>query len=176
MLVARSDSPVPGLPFELAPTSQPELVLVGPAPTHALRGGRSRPPTPTADGRRRRPRGGPAPSPTGSRPFARLVLAGGGARAFSHIGVLRELEDAGLHVDRVAGSSIGAVIAAVHATGVDGAELEERCYAEYVRRQPFSDWRLPTTSLAKGQRVRSAMVRNLGADSVIEGLPRRCRW
>ena len=102
-----------------------------------------------------------------------LVLAGGGARAFSHVGVLRELEDAGLHVDRVAGSSIGAVIAALHATGIDGAALEERCYAEWVRRQPFSDWRLPTTSLAKGHRVRSAMVRNLGADSVIEGLPRQ---
>ena len=37
VLVARSDAPVPGMPFELAPASQPELVLVGPAPTHELR-------------------------------------------------------------------------------------------------------------------------------------------
>ncbi len=69
-----------------------------------------------------------------------LVLAGGGARAFAHIGVLRELEDAGLHVDRVAGSSVGAIVAAEHATGVDGSTLEEICYAEFVRRRPFSDW------------------------------------
>ena len=175
VLVARSDSPVPGLPFELAPTSQPELVLVGPSPTHELRAAW----VAATDARQLTVVDGDLA--VGLRALADrlagrslgLVLAGGGARAFSHIGVLRELEDAGLHVDRVAGSSIGAVIAAVHATGVDGAELEERCYAEYVRRQPFSDWRLPTTSLAKGQRVRSAMVRNLGADSVIEGLPRQ---
>ena len=87
--------------------------------------------------------------------------------------MLRELEEAGLHVDRVAGSSIGAIIAAAHATGIDGAALEERCYLEWVRRQPFSDWRLPSTSFAKGHRVRAALVRALGADTVIEGMPRQ---
>ena len=104
-----------------------------------------------------------------------LVLAGGGARAFSHIGVLRELEDAGLHVDRVAGSSIGAVIAAVHACGFEGAQMEEMLYGEWVRRKPFSDWRLPSRSLSKGNRVRSAMVRAFGEDRVLEGLPRQLR-
>ena len=86
---------------------------------------------------------------TGLRPVADrlagrslgLVLAGGGARAFAHVGVLRELEDAGLHVDRVTGASIGAVIAGLHAMGIDGATLEEICYAEFVRRRPFSDYR-----------------------------------
>ena len=175
VLVARSDSPVPQVPFELAPASRPELVLVGPAPTHELRAAW----VAATDARQLTLVDGDLA--VGLRALADrlagrslgLVLAGGGARAFSHIGVLRELEDAGLHVDRVAGSSIGAVIAALHATGMDGATLEERCYAEWVRRRPFSDWRLPTTSLAKGHRVRSAMVRNLGADSVIEGLPRQ---
>lgn len=101
-----------------------------------------------------------------------LTLAGGGARAFAHVGVLRELEDAGLYVDRVAGSSIGAVIAAVHASGRDGDALEELCYAEFVRRRPFSDWTLPTTSLARGRRMRDGLVRAFG-DSVFEGLPRQ---
>jgi NTE family protein len=100
-----------------------------------------------------------------------LALGGGGARAFAHVGLLRELADAGLHVDRVSGSSIGAVIAALHATGLDGADLEEVCYAEWVRRQPFSDWRLPAQSLAKGRRVRAAMMRVFGAEAVFEGLP-----
>lgn len=102
-----------------------------------------------------------------------LVLAGGGARAFAHVGVLSELADAGLYVDRVAGSSIGAVVAALHASGLDSAALQEVCYAEWVRRQPFSDWRLPTHSLSAGRRVNAAMVRALGADSVLEGLPRQ---
>ena len=101
-----------------------------------------------------------------------LVLAGGGARAFAHVGVLRELEEAGLHVDRIAGASIGSIIGAFHALGLDGAALEEVCYAEFVRRRPFSDYRLPAQSLARGQRVRAAGERNFG-DIVIEGLPRQ---
>ena len=101
-----------------------------------------------------------------------LVLAGGGARAFAHVGVLRELEDAGLHVDRVAGSSVGAVLAAAHASGLDGESLEELCYAEFVRHRPFSDWRLPLYSMAKGRRMQDALERTFG-DEVLEGLPRQ---
>ncbi|HSU01252.1 MAG TPA: DHA2 family efflux MFS transporter permease subunit [Nocardioides sp.] len=101
-----------------------------------------------------------------------LVLAGGGARAFAHVGFLRELEEAGLHVDRVAGSSVGAILAAAHASGLDGEALEEVCYAEFVRRRPFSDWRVPVGSLAKGRRMHDAFERTFG-DRVIEGLPRQ---
>ena len=118
---------------------------------------------------------------TGLRPVADrlagrslgLALAGGGARAFAHVGVLRELEEAGLHVDRVTGASIGAVIAGVHATGADGATLEEVCYAEFVRRRPFSDYRLSGRSLARGRRVRTAMERHYGVDTMVEGLYRQ---
>jgi EmrB/QacA subfamily drug resistance transporter len=102
-----------------------------------------------------------------------LVLAGGGARAFAHIGVLRELEESGLHVDRVAGCSIGAIIAGGYATGLDGAALEARCYEEFVRRRPFSDYTLPRHSLARGHRARAGLVRAFGAETLIEGLPRQ---
>jgi hypothetical protein len=102
-----------------------------------------------------------------------LVLAGGGARAFAHIGVLCELEEAGVAVDRVAGASVGALLAAVHATGVDGAELDALAYRELVRRRPFSDDTLPVVSLARGRRMTAAMARVLGADTVVEGLPRQ---
>ena len=145
-------------PFELAPAHQPELVLVGPAPSQERRAAW----VAATDARQLTlVEGDPAVDlrALADRLAGRslgLVLAGGGARAFAHVGVLRELEEAGLHVDRVAGSSIGAIIAAAHATGIDGAALEERCYLEWVRRQPFSDWRLPSTSFAKGHRVRAA--------------------
>jgi predicted acylesterase/phospholipase RssA len=102
-----------------------------------------------------------------------LVLAGGGARGFAHLGVLRELEDAGIPVDRVAGASVGAIIAACWATGLDGAGCEELSYREFVRRRPFSDYTLPTVSLARGRRTTEALARGLGADTVIEGLPRQ---
>jgi predicted acylesterase/phospholipase RssA len=101
-----------------------------------------------------------------------LVLAGGGARAFAHVGVLRELEDEGLHVDRIAGSSVGAIVAALYAAGRDGEALEETSYAEFVRRKPFSDWGLPSASLARGRRMHDAVARNFG-EAVLEGLPRQ---
>ena len=48
-----------------------------------------------------------------------VVLSGGGARAFSHIGVLEELLAAGLEIDRVAGVSMGAFVGGLFAMGLD---------------------------------------------------------
>jgi EmrB/QacA subfamily drug resistance transporter len=175
VLVARSDHPVPSAPPSPVPSRRPELVLVGAPPGAERRaawvGVTDAWQLTLVDG----------DVALGVRALADrvagrslgLVLAGGGARAFAHIGVLRELEDAGLHVDRVAGASIGAIIAAVHATGRDGAALEDVCYAEFVRRRPFSDWQAPVHALAKGRRVEEGLVRVLGEDTVIEGMPRR---
>jgi predicted acylesterase/phospholipase RssA len=176
VLVARSGDPVPTVALSPAPARRPELVLLGPAPTPEVRAAwvavTDAWQLTVVDG----------DHAAGVRPLADrlagrslgLVLAGGGARAFAHIGVLRELEEAGLHVDRVAGSSVGAIIAALHATGVDGAALEETCYAEFVRRRPFSDYHLSAQSLARGNRVRAGLSRVYGADTVLEGLPRQC--
>ncbi|HET7762779.1 MAG TPA: MFS transporter [Phycicoccus sp.] len=175
VLVARSDHPVPAATPSPVPARQPELVLVGPAPTPEHRAAW----VGVTDAWQLTLVEGDVP--LGVRALADrvagrslgLVLAGGGARAFAHIGVLRELEDAGLRVDRVAGASVGAIIAALHASGMDGAALEEVCYAEFVRRRPFSDWQAPVHALAKGHRVREGLVRVLGEDTVLEGMPRR---
>ena len=103
-----------------------------------------------------------------------VVMAGGGARAFAHIGVLAELEAGGVHVDRVAGSSLGSIIAALYATGMSAAEVHETCYAEFVRDNPFKDYTAPLVSLSKGKRARRVLRRNLG-DGWIEELPRMFR-
>jgi EmrB/QacA subfamily drug resistance transporter len=175
VLVARSDAALPARPVTPAPSLQPDVVLVGPAPSPGQRVAW----VAATDAWQltlvdQDPAGGlrALAARLAGRSLG-LVLAGGGARAFAHVGVLRELEDAGLHVDRLAGASIGAVIAAVYAVGRDGAALEEVCYTEFVRHQPFSDWRLPTQSLSRGRRVRTGLVRALGADQVLEGLPRQ---
>jgi NTE family protein len=176
VLVALSGSPLPasaGRP----PGRQPELVLVGPTLSAAARGAWV---AATDAWQLTVADHDPATTlrPLADRLAGRslgLVLAGGGARAFAHIGVLQELEASGIHVDRVVGVSIGAVVATLHAAGMDGAEVEDRLYAEFVRRNPFSDWRFPSHSLAKGHRVRAALVRHLGADAVIEGFPRQLR-
>ena len=99
-----------------------------------------------------------------------VVLAGGGARAFASIGVLQELGAAGIVVDRVAGCSVGSIIAGLFAVGHDAEAVHEICYAEFVRRQPFSDYTLPTVSLAKGKRTREGLRRHLGGH-LIEALP-----
>jgi len=103
-----------------------------------------------------------------------LVLAGGGARAFAHLGVLMELEDAGISVDRLAGASQGSIIAAVYARGIDARTAVDLCYEEFVRSNPYSDYRLPMVSLVKGRRTERALRRHLGGVS-IEELPRTLR-
>jgi len=54
-----------------------------------------------------------------------LVLGGGGARGLAHIGVLRALQEAGLHVRAIAGCSMGGIVGAFHAAGYTPDEMEE---------------------------------------------------
>jgi NTE family protein len=96
------------------------------------------------------------------------VLAGGGARAFSHIGVLDELLRAGVVIDRVGGVSMGAFIGAMFAMGMDPAEIDARCYEEWVRRRPLSDYTLPRHSLIRGERTRAMLDRTFGATTIEE--------
>jgi NTE family protein len=66
---------------------------------------------------------GPPRAP-GDPPRVGLALSGGGARGFAHVGVLRALEEAGLRVDCVAGTSMGAVVGAFYASGYSAARIE----------------------------------------------------
>ena len=54
-----------------------------------------------------------------------LLLSGGGAKGLAHIGVLKEIEAAGVRIDYVAGTSIGAVIGGLYASGYSANEIEE---------------------------------------------------
>jgi predicted acylesterase/phospholipase RssA/CRP-like cAMP-binding protein len=103
-----------------------------------------------------------------------LVLGGGGARALAHIGVLEELELAGLYVDRVAGSSFGAIIGALYAAGMTPEEIDGACYDGLVRRNPLNDFTIPTRALARGRKVARAIGDFFG-DVYIEELPREFR-
>lgn len=60
----------------------------------------------------------------GSRPKVGLTLGGGGARGLAHIGLLKALDSAQVHVDYVTGTSMGAVIGALYSVGYSGAEIE----------------------------------------------------
>lgn len=99
-----------------------------------------------------------------------LVLSGGGARGLAHVGVLEELVQAGLRIDRVAGTSMGAFIAALYANGLEPDEIDAYCYEEWVRRSLFNDYRIPRVSLIRGHKLREMFARVLPGE--IEGMPR----
>jgi NTE family protein len=100
-----------------------------------------------------------------------IVLSGGGARAFSHIGVLEELTAAGVMIDRIAGVSMGAVIGAMFAMGHDADEMDAICFEEWVRRRPLRDFTVPRHALIRGERFQAMLHRMFGT-RLIEELPR----
>jgi NTE family protein len=53
-----------------------------------------------------------------------LVLSGGGAKGFAHIGVLKVLEEAGVRVDYIAGTSMGAIVGSMYASGYNAKEID----------------------------------------------------
>lgn len=54
-----------------------------------------------------------------------LTLSGGGAKGLAHIGILKAIDSAGLKVDYISGTSMGAVIGSLYAIGYNGKEIEE---------------------------------------------------
>lgn len=59
------------------------------------------------------------------RPRIGLTLSGGGARGLAHIGLLKALDSAGVRVDYVTGTSMGAIVGSLYAAGYSGAEIEQ---------------------------------------------------
>ena len=71
----------------------------------------------------------PAPLPPQARPRVALVLSGGGARGFAHVGVIKALEAARVPVDLIVGTSMGAIVGGLYASGMTGEELEREILA-----------------------------------------------
>ena len=99
-----------------------------------------------------------------------LVLAGGGARGFAHIGIIRALREAGVPFDQLGGTSMGAIIAAGLAHEWDVEELTARMRAVFVEDNPLSDFTLPLIALLRGRKV-SAKLREHFGRITIEELP-----
>ncbi|MDV7400365.1 patatin-like phospholipase family protein, partial [Arthrospira platensis SPKY1] len=60
----------------------------------------------------------------GQGPKVGLVLSGGGAKGYAHVGVLKVLEEAGVRVDYIGGTSMGAIIGGLYASGWPAASLD----------------------------------------------------
>ncbi|MBI4060972.1 MAG: patatin-like phospholipase family protein, partial [Elusimicrobia bacterium] len=64
-------------------------------------------------------------APAGRRPKVGLVLSAGSLRGVAHVGVIQALEDAGFPIDSVSGTSMGAVIGALYASGMPLKKIHE---------------------------------------------------
>jgi NTE family protein len=92
-----------------------------------------------------------------------LVLSGGGARGLAHVGVVDELRRAGIVIDRVGGTSMGAVIAGLVVLGMDPVDMLAVARRELVARRPFGDVTWPRHGLVRGARLDASLRRVFGA-------------
>lgn len=98
-----------------------------------------------------------------------LVLGAGAARGFAHLGVYRALREAGVPIDWVGGSSIGAIVGASMAFDWAPERCVAECRAAFVGGAPFADYTLPIVSLLSGKRMRRLLRKHLPGH--IEDLP-----
>jgi NTE family protein len=108
------------------------------------------------------------PAPVdGRRPLVALVLGGGGARGFAHVGVIRVLEDAGVPLELVVGTSVGSLVGAFYAGPTNSYALE--AMARQLDRSDFFDFSVGPavfgTGLASGRRLERFVRRHLGVET-----------
>lgn len=96
-----------------------------------------------------------------------LVLGGGGARGFAHLGVWRALDELGIEVDTIGGASIGAALGAAMALQVGPDELLSTTVELF---RGLLDYTVPVVSLVKGGRI----ARNIAR--LFEGMDGRDLW
>jgi NTE family protein len=106
----------------------------------------------------------PTPPPPVAKPPLKiaLVLGGGAARGFAHIGVIKALEAQGIVPDIVVGTSAGSVVGALYASGMSGFELQN--LALQMEENMLTDWTLPNRGVLKGEALQDFInqkVKNL---------------
>lgn len=95
-----------------------------------------------------------------------LALSGGGARGLAHVGVLQILEENGVPITAIAGTSMGAYVGAVYAAGLGGNEMEKLAREIKDRRtllnllDPIFP---PSSGLIRGDKIRKHLERTLGS-------------
>ena len=104
------------------------------------------------------------------RPKIGLALGSGSARGLAHIGVIRALKDARIHIDYVAGTSIGAAIGAVYASGKLDSMQDAYLAMDWKKIAYFFDVVFPKSGIIDGKKVTDFMREYVHSDK-IEELP-----
>jgi NTE family protein len=108
------------------------------------------------------------PKPPPKPPRVGLALGGGAARGFAHVGVIQVLEEQGIKVDLVAGTSAGSLVGALYASGRNGRELAT--LAETMDEGAITDWTFPMRGLIRGEAL-AKFIREKTGNRNIEQLP-----
>jgi predicted acylesterase/phospholipase RssA len=95
-----------------------------------------------------------------------LVLGGGGARGFAHIGVIRALEEAGIPIDRIGGTSMGGIIAAQYARGYGWREMLDVNRRGWVEMRPHKVYTLPLISVLSSLKAEKMLDMMYGDDQI----------
>jgi NTE family protein len=99
-----------------------------------------------------------------------LVLGSGGARGLAHIGVIRYLEEQGYRIESISGSSMGALIGGIYATGKLETYAEWVCALEKMDILRLLDFSFSNGGMLRGEKVINAL-RELIGEHMIEELP-----
>jgi NTE family protein len=95
-----------------------------------------------------------------------VVLSGGGARAYAHIGAIRALHERKVPIDFICGVSMGAIIAAGVALGWDDEELDRRIRKAFVETSPLDDIAFPILAMTRGQKVSDRLHEHFGRTEI----------
>ena len=95
-----------------------------------------------------------------------LVLSGGGARAYAHVGAVRALRERGVPIDFVGGVSMGAIIGAGVAMGWDDPEMDRRIHEAFVNTSPLDDIALPLLAMTHGVKVSERLAHHFGETEI----------
>ncbi len=95
-----------------------------------------------------------------------VALAGGGAKGFAHLGVLRSLNEAGIPVDIIGGTSAGAIMAGLFAMGYDSEETLRLIKEVWIEAKLTRDYTFPFVSLLKGARYSKAIREFFGTRKI----------
>lgn len=112
---------------------------------------------------------GPKPAPAAPVKIG-LALGGGAARGFAHVGVIKALEAQGIVPDIIVGTSAGAVVGSLYASGLSGFELQNT--ALEMSEKQVVGWGWPNRGFMDGELLQNFINKAVG-NRPLEALPRR---
>ena len=110
------------------------------------------------------------PAAVRAKPRIALVLGGGAARGFAHVGVIKSLESHGIVPDIIVGTSAGSVVGALYAAGYGPFELQK--LALQLDESAVTDWNLFDRGIVKGEAL-ERFINLQVANKPLEGLKRK---